>query len=105
MTKSAKDMTVPEKANFVRHEERTWSWRPKGGESNLDILARVSEFVKTLDNDAILVTHTRPIQCLLAHALGGAPVFPPIKHETLYLFEKQDEHTLRYLEEKPVTQL
>jgi len=102
---SMDDLDALNKSNYVPHAERTWSWQPKGGESNSDILARVLEFVKNLDDDATLVTHTGPIQCLLAHVRGGAPVFPPIKHETLYLFEKKSEHTLLYLGEKPVTQL
>jgi broad specificity phosphatase PhoE len=58
---------------FVR--ERSWEWRPPGGESHLDVLARTGPVLDRLgrrftDAEIVIVSHGGVMRALWAHVTG-----------------------------------
>ncbi len=45
-------------------------WRPSGGESYADLLARTIDWLATIDRDMVVTSHGGVSRCLRAHVLG-----------------------------------
>jgi broad specificity phosphatase PhoE len=88
------------KGDFKPHGDRTWKWGPVGGESNIQVLQRVLAFVRLLKDDCILITHTGPIQVMIAHALRSQTSFPPVKHCIFYCFQMDSRKVIHYVGER-----
>ena len=52
-------------------------WRPQGGESYEDLMARAVDWVGTIERDAVVVSHGGVSRVLRGHILGLDPVIVP----------------------------
>ncbi len=81
------DLAADSGSGFRHVEDWGWDFRPPGGETPAEVLARMRDWLGALDHDAIAVVHMGVIRVLLAEAHGydfdGAAPFR-IKRDRLY---------------------
>lgn len=63
---------------FAARARDPYRWRPEGGESYADLLARVSLWADAVTRDCVVVSHGGVSRCLRARLLGLAPESIPL---------------------------
>lgn len=58
---------------FPADAETRYDWRPEGGESYADGVARVDEWLATVDHPTLVVAHGAVGRCLMGRVAGLAP--------------------------------
>ncbi|MEW9806572.1 histidine phosphatase family protein [Mesorhizobium sp. ZMM04-5] len=87
-------------ASGYRHiEEWGWTYRPPGGEAPAAVWERLEPWLRTLEGEAVVVSHIGIMRVLLARATGwdfeGPPPFR-IKRDRLYRIDVQDSGALSH---------
>ena len=76
---------------LARREQDPWHFVPPGGESYVQLLARVSAWHASLTRDAVVTSHLNTGRALMAHLriapLAGAPR-SRIDHAVVYVFDE-----------------
>ncbi len=81
-------------AAFTENENRGFDFRPEGGESPREVLARVSQWISSLSESTLAITHRGVIRVVLAQATGWDMLGkPPVKldWDAVHLFRLDRE--------------
>jgi probable phosphoglycerate mutase len=89
---------------FVRNEERGLDFRPPGGESPRDVIARITGWLATIDardRPIVAITHNGVLRALLAMATGWDMTGKPpvrLRSGTLHRFDLRGDGSLALIQ-------
>jgi broad specificity phosphatase PhoE len=64
------DLPQTDPAGLAERNRDPFHWRPDGGESYADLLARTIDWLSSIDCDTVVTSHGGVSRCLRAHFLG-----------------------------------
>ncbi|WP_295559701.1 histidine phosphatase family protein [uncultured Hyphomicrobium sp.] len=71
------DILANDRDAVAARKKDAFGWRPDGGESYADLLARVTGWAANVRKDCVVVSHGGVSRCLRAHVLGLDPELIP----------------------------